>query len=406
MREATIATMLQASGLAPESCEAVRSAINPTDEPARISTLIANQRKVEARFADNNVVVGLRPAVANGRPVTISGMLGPDEKFKEAIFALLDNRRPAHQLKPLAGIREAYILASGDWEMTGRFKPQEIGLANINSSSLPDMMSEWLNQRVVLIWQSYDQWYRMFCDIQQFSSLRDPHWIKIGGVGELSTVGEGAAYTEKEWSAEAETTQWTKRGNWVGITIEAIDRDMTGYVQQLPKALAQGAWLTISKDFTRRLVTVNGAGYGYTMISDTKSLFHADHHNLATDALSYAAWESTRLAMARQTEQGSGEVLGGLCLPRYMMVPRHLETTAIALLASERTHGQRPQRHHTLERRWRHHQRAQRRRPADDHRQRLPRPAQRLVRLCGSGPLPAVRAGFPLGRSAGDLLRG
>ena len=107
-------------------------------------------------------------------------------------------------------------MASGDWEMTGRFKPQEVGLANINSSSLPDMMSEWLNQRVVLIWQSYDQWYRMFCDIQQFSSLRDPHWIKIGGVGELSTVGEGAAYTEKEWSAEAETTQWTKRGNWVG----------------------------------------------------------------------------------------------------------------------------------------------------------------------------------------------
>ena len=121
-----------------------------------------------------------------------------------------------------------------------------------------------------------------------------------------------------------------------GITIEAIDRDMTGYVQQLPKALAQGAWLTISKDFTRRLVTANGAGYGYTMVSDGKSLFHADHQNLDTDALSYAAWESTRLAMARQTEQGTGEVLGGLCLPRYMMVPRHLETTAIALLATER----------------------------------------------------------------------
>ena len=30
MREATITTMLQASGLAPESCEAVRGAINPT----------------------------------------------------------------------------------------------------------------------------------------------------------------------------------------------------------------------------------------------------------------------------------------------------------------------------------------------------------------------------------------
>ncbi len=338
MREATISTMLQASRLSAESCDAVRAALGPDTDPQQIAKLIEAQRKVEARLADNHVVVGINPSTT-GRPANVSGMLNGNDKFKEALFALLDNRRPEHKLKPLAGLREAYVLASGDWEMTGRFKPMEVSLANINSSSLPDLMAEWLNQRVVTIWQSYDQWYRMFCDIQQFSSLRDPHWIKIGGVGELSTVGEGSAYTEKEWSAESETTQWTKRGNWVGVTIEAIDRDMTGYVQQLPKALAQGAWLTISKDFTRRLITATGAGYGYNMASDNKALFHADHSNLGNTALSYAAWEATRLAMARQTEQGTGEVLGGLTLPRYMMVPRHLETTAIALLATERVQG-------------------------------------------------------------------
>lgn len=266
-------------------------------------------------------------------------MVNSTDKFKVALFALLDNQRPANGLKPMSGIKEAYVLASGDWEMTGRFRPNEAQLANITSSALPDMMAEWMNQRVVMTWQTYDQWYRQFCDVQNFTSLRDPHWIKIGGIGELSTVGEGAAYSEKEWIAESETTGWTKKGNWIGLTIEAIDRDTTAYMQQLPRALVQGAWLTISKDFTRRLKTANGAGYGYTMQSDTKALFHADHGNLGNSALSWTAWESTRLAMARQTELGTGEVLGGLTLPATIMVPRHLENTALTLLATERVLG-------------------------------------------------------------------
>ena len=37
------------------------------------------------------------------------------------------------------------------------------------------------------------------------------------------------------------------------------------------------ARLTISKDFTRRLLTANGPGFGYVMTSDGKTLFHADH---------------------------------------------------------------------------------------------------------------------------------
>ncbi len=230
-------------------------------------------------------------------------------------------------------------MASGDWDMTGRYKGEQAQLANITSASLPDLMAEWLNQKVVSIWQNYDQWYKMFCEQQNFSSLRDPHWIKIGGVGELSEVGEGTAYTEKEWSAESETSKWTKRGNWVGITVEAIDRDMTGYVQQLPRALAQGAYLTICNDFTRRLITANGAGYGNTLSSDTLPLFHATHTNLGNSALSYAAWEATRLAMARQGEKGTGTALGDMTIPRYIMVPRHLETTALAMLATERVMG-------------------------------------------------------------------
>ncbi|MEI2676877.1 MAG: hypothetical protein V9G29_02905 [Burkholderiaceae bacterium] len=43
--------------------------------------------------------------------------------------------------------------------------------------------------------------------------------------------------------------------------------------------------------------------------------------------------------MARQRELGTNEVLGGLTIPKTIMVPRHLENTAITLLATERVLG-------------------------------------------------------------------
>ncbi len=337
MREATITAMLAASGLPAAAQQVVHLAIGDSaTDPAQVQKLIDAQRQAYAVQLDNQIVTGIKPVVAVGR---VSGMVNDLDKFKVALFALFDNKRPANGLKPLAGLKEAYMLASGDYEMTGRFIGSEAQLANITSSSLPDMMAEWMNQRVVTIWQNYDRWYEQFCQIENFTSLRDPHWIKIGGIGELSTVGEGAAYTERDWIAASETAGWTKKGNWVGLTIEAIDRDTTGYIQQLPRALVQGAWLTISKDFTRRLKATNGAGYGYTMQSDTTALFHANHGNLGGSALSWSSWEATRLAMARQRELGTNEVLGGLTIPKTIMVPRHLENTAITLLATERVLG-------------------------------------------------------------------
>lgn len=339
IRESGINAMLQTSGLPAAAQNAVRLAIRPDDTPEQIAVLIDAQRKAIAEQAATTIVRDVNPPLSPTLNQRLGGMLTARDKYKEALFALLDQRRPQHGIKPLAGIKEAYVYATGDWEMTTRYTPDQAILANVTSSALPDMMAEWMNQKVVGIWQDHDRWYEQFCEIQEFASLRDPHWIKIAGIGELSTVAEGGGYSEKEWAAESETSSWTKKGNWIGVTIEAIDRDTTGYIQQLPRALAQAAWLTINKDFTRRLKAVNGAGYGYTMASDSTPLFHANHNNLGNSALSYSAWEAVRLAMARQTELGTGEVLGGLTLPVTIMVPRHLENTAITVLATERVQG-------------------------------------------------------------------
>jgi hypothetical protein len=51
--------------------------------------------------------------------------------------------------------------------------------------------------------------------------------VFLGVVGELPTVAEGAAYTELTWDDKYESSTFVKKGGYLGITIEAIDKDDT-----------------------------------------------------------------------------------------------------------------------------------------------------------------------------------
>jgi hypothetical protein len=70
-------------------------------------------------------------------------------------------------------------------------------------------------------------------------------------------------------------------------------------------------------------------------MSDAKALFHADHGNLGTAALSFASYNAARTAMRKQTELNSAARLGALTAPRYLLVPPDLEITALQVLGSE-----------------------------------------------------------------------
>jgi hypothetical protein len=161
-----------------------------------------------------------------------------------------------------------------------------------------------------------------------FATLQDVRWITLGGVGELPTVPEGGAYTELTWDDQTETAAFVKKGGYVGITMETIDKDDTGRVRSAPRALAQAAWLTLSKAIAN-IFTTNAN------LADGVALFHATHNNLGSSALSWASYVATRTAMMKQTELNSAERLGALTRPYYLIVPIDLEMTALQVLASE-----------------------------------------------------------------------
>jgi len=257
------------------------------------------------------------------------------DRIRLAAEALLSSTRPPAGIRPLTGIRELYTLLSGDYELTGRFDADRVYLANVNTSTMSNIVADVLNKRVINMFQSYDHWWRPAVTVQDFATLQDIKWITLGGVSELPTVAEGAAYTEMTWDDQRETTTFIKKGGFLGITLETIDKDDTSRVMAAPRALAQAAWMTLGKSIAR-IFTMN-ANAGPEM-SDSDELFHSNHNNLGTTALSFTAWQATKVLMMKQTELNSNERLGALTRPRLLWVPIDLEDIAIEILAAGEGH--------------------------------------------------------------------
>jgi hypothetical protein len=332
---ATVAgAMLGSSGLPAASRE--RLAARSYASPGEVETAIAEERAYLAKLAESNVIQIGGQAPRGG---SIQVGLNALEKVQLAAEALLSAGRPGQGVAPLSGVRELYVLLSGDYEMTGMFQPERIQFANVTSSTMANLVANVLNKRVVGLFQEYPRWWEPIVSVEDFGSLQQVKWITLGGVGELPTVAEGAAYTELTWDDKAETADFVKKGGYLGITLETIDKDDTRKVQAAPRALAQAAWLSLSKAVSSIFTSASGAG---PTLADTGALFNSTavtsaggHANLGTTALSLTTWAAARLAMRKQAEENSGERLGVLTTPKYLLVPPDLEITALQILASE-----------------------------------------------------------------------
>jgi hypothetical protein len=266
------------------------------------------------------------------RSAQISNMRTSLDRVTLALEALLSGNRPPDGIAPLTGIRELYHMLSGDYEMSGMFQPDRVQFGSVNSSTMASMVANVLNKRVAQEFQNYPMWWAPIVNEEDFQSLHNIQWTLLGGVGELPTVAEGATYTELTWDDSKETGTFIKKGGYLGLTMEAIDKDETGRLRGAPRALAQAAWLTLSKSISYIFTQASGAGPNLT---DGTALFHSSRGNVGTSALTMTTWNAARIAMRKFTELNSGERLGGLVVPRFLLVPPDLEITATQIIATE-----------------------------------------------------------------------
>ena len=319
---------LAGSGLPLALQESVRDMLPPGWKLADLDNLLAVQRGLWAKLEAERTVQG-HDAPRDGR---VRGMMDSVDRLGEALTALIEGRVPQRGVRPLSGLREAYLLLSGDYEMVGVFRPEHVTLAAVDSSTMAGIVANAMNKVIVTEFQKYPRWWEAFVTTENFTNLQAVRWMTLGGVGELPTVNEGAAYTELSWDDQTETSNWVKKGGYLGLTLEAMDKDDVGRLRAAPRALAQSAWLTLGKAIAGIFTAHTHVG---PTMSDGDALFHVNHGNLGTTAFDTAPWAACRLAMRKQTELNSGERLGALTAPKFLLVPPDLEQKALQVLGSE-----------------------------------------------------------------------
>ncbi len=197
----------------------------------------------------------------------------------------------------LSGVKELYMMMTGDRNLYGGYYPEHVQLAT--TANFTGLVKNAMNKIVADTWAElgragYDWWYRVTAQ-EHFETLNTVTGILVGTVGSLPEVAEGGEYTELKVGDSPETQDFTKYGGYIPLTLELIDRDNTRKLALYPRELAKAGIRKVSS-LVAAVFTDNSA-VGPTM-ADTGALFNATavttaggHANLLTTALSAAEWE-------------------------------------------------------------------------------------------------------------------
>lgn len=290
------------------------------------------------------------PQAVNG-PGRITAVFNERDKLQAAVDDLFDAPREARMqsldVPRLTGIRELYLMLTGDHDLHGGYHPERTHLAT--TADFTGLVKNALNKIVSHTWEmlgraGYD-WWKFISAQEHFTSLQSITGTLIGTVGDLPVVAEGAEYTELMVGDSPETADFVKYGGYIPLTLELIDRDETRKLKAYARELGSAGLRKISS-LVAAIFTAN-AGIGPTM-ADTGALFNATavttaggHANLRTTALSITEWDQVCSAVYNQPLLiknsvgyfGTGPKMA--INPKFCLVPRALQNTAWQMLKGE-----------------------------------------------------------------------
>ena len=244
----------------------------------------------------------------------------------------------------LQGIRELYMMLTGDYDLYGGFYPDRAQLAT--TADFTGLVANVMNKVITNTWDMLGKagynWWEDIVSVEHFNTLNTITGTLVGTVGSLPLVAEGAEYTELEIGDSPETGTFLKYGGYIPLTLELIDRDETRKLAAYPREMASAGLRKISQLVAEIFSSASGAG---PTMADGGALFNATavttaggHKNLLTTALAAAEWDVVASAMYNQPMlvKKSGANLGvgpKMALnPKYCLVPRALQLAAMKIL--------------------------------------------------------------------------
>jgi hypothetical protein len=328
--ERLVSGKLSASNLpAPVARKLAAAFANRIVEAAEIDGAIDVERNVLAELTS----VGLIRGMGDEKPLVGVGMSEIDkvQRAFDQLFGIYEGEK----VPELTGIREAYVVATGDREISGISQPGRLLEADVTTASFAYLLGTSMNKRLLKDYQAWPSEWQKFCTITPIKDFKQQDRIRLGAFGSLSTVPEDTAYTTLTLSDVRATYTPTKRGNLVAVTRETIINDDLYSIKQIPGKLAVSAAFTLA-EFIYGFLTATSNIY------DGAALFtNAGAHNnskVVTPgtpntgiALSSANMQTVVTLMRRQTNMASKPI--GL-KPRFLVVPPEMEWTAMVITKS------------------------------------------------------------------------
>ena len=243
--------------------------------------------------------------------------------------------QPVYQLN---GVRELYLMLTGDRNFTGRYNADNVMVQlaydpngnNADTTAMAELtrnvMNKVLVEQVNLL-EEY-RWWQRIVKQENFTTLQQVEWVRIGGIGDLPTVAEKAEYTQLAWDDARTTADWVKKGGYLPLSLEMIDRDDLVGWRDVPRQLAWAAIVTLSSVISALFTDNAGAGPSITTEGITDNLFSAAFGNVITQPLDFTNWGLAVETMYKLAQLNvSGRRQG--VRPKYLMVPIELEGQGI-----------------------------------------------------------------------------
>lgn len=260
------------------------------------------------------------------------------ERISEAYKSWINDGRPNYGTRRLS--EWVYNLLGGDPFSSAR------AYESVTTSGMASIVKNALNLLLANDYAVRERWWEPIVRVEEVDTIDQATLVRVYGMDGLDVVEEGGAYTELNWSDDEETAAFVKKGNYVGVTLEAMLRDKLNSLRSIPIRLSN-SWYNTLSDLNAAVFTTNTAAG--PVLTDTGALFNATavttvggHANLLTTALgtTTAAYAAARLAMRKQTDQalGVGRRLG--IMPKYLLVPYDLEVAAKVLMNTIEDPGQ------------------------------------------------------------------
>lgn len=194
-------------------------------------------------------------------------------------------------------------------EINGMSKMDIVGRAITSSTSDFPILLEGTNRRILLAnYEAVADTWKRFCMIGSVTDFREHSRLTMGSFSRLDKLEENSEYKNKKIpDAEKAGIAADTFGNTINVSRKMIINDDLNGFGRLSAMLGRAAARSIEIDVYAMLALNGGLG---PVMGDGKTLFHADHGNIAAGAaLSVASIESMRVLMASQKDPSGNDFL-------------------------------------------------------------------------------------------------